>query len=139
MGNEHPKLVEVGRISIHYTQFTDPFVELECSFEWVFQGFVFLKESCIFCQPRLDLIIEEKLGKYGEFFPQKLVAKVNGGIHDTRSVCSDRIGNVPDVDGIEVLVLAIGFHENLVIQVVQVIGHKDVNVSHDFQDIQALF
>ena len=54
-------------------------------------------------------------------------------------MCSDRIGNVPNVDGIEVLVLAIGFHENLVIQVVQVIGHKDVNVAHDFQHIQALF
>ena len=52
---------------------------------------------------------------------------------------SDRIGNVPDVDGIQVLILTIGFDENLVIQVVQVIGYKHVNVAHDFQHIQALF
>ena len=46
--NEHSELVQISRISIHYTQFSDPFVELECPFEGVFQGFVFLKESCIF-------------------------------------------------------------------------------------------
>ena len=43
-----------------------------------------------------------------------------------------------DVDGVEVFVVGRPLHEDLVVEVVQVLGHKDVNVAHDLQDIQTL-
>lgn len=43
-----------------------------------------------------------------------------------------------DVDCVEMLVVAGVLYEDLVVQVVLVLGHKDVNVTHDFQNVQTL-
>ena len=45
---------------------------------------------------------------------------------------------MPDVDGVEVFVVGSPLHKDLVVEVVQVLGHKDVDVAHDLQHIQAL-
>lgn len=43
-----------------------------------------------------------------------------------------------DVDCVEMLVVAGVLYEDLVVQVVLVLGHKNVNVTHDFQNVQTL-
>ena len=60
------------------------------------------------------------------------------GVHDADAVCAYGVGDVPDVDGVEVFVVGCPLHEDLVVEVVQVLGHKDVDVAHDLQHIQAL-
>lgn len=45
---------------------------------------------------------------------------------------------MPDVDGVEVFAVGGPLHEELVVQVVAVMAHKDVDVSHDLQHIQPL-
>lgn len=62
----------------------------------------------------------------------------HSGVHDSRAVSSDRVSNVSDVDGVEMLVVARVLYEDLVIQVVLVLGHEYVDVTHDFQHIQTL-
>lgn len=53
-------------------------------------------------------------------------------------MCTDRVGNVADVDCVKMLVVAGVLYEDLVVQVVLVLRHKDVNVTHDFQNVQTL-
>jgi hypothetical protein len=50
----------------------------------------------------------------------------------------DGIGYVPDVDGVEVFVVAWLFNKYLVVQIVKILGHKDVNIPHYLQNIQTL-
>lgn len=50
----------------------------------------------------------------------------------------DGIGYVPDVDGVEVFVVAWLFHKYLVVKIVEVLGNKDMDIPHYFQNIQAL-
>ena len=68
--------------------------------------------------PRLDLIVKEELRKDAKLLFQKLVTKVDRGVHDTCAMSPYRVGNVPDGDGVEVLVLASGLYKNLMIEVV---------------------
>ena len=72
---------------------------------------------------------------------------------------SDGICQVFDVDGVQVLVVAPFFHKdlkfkinemkqiepinfvmaNLVVEIVQIFAHKEVNVPHDFKYVESLF
>lgn len=59
-------------------------------------------------------------------------------INDAGSVCPDRIGDVLDGDSVEMFVLTGGLHKELLVQVVQVMLHKHVDVAHDLQHIHTL-
>jgi hypothetical protein len=48
------------------------------------------------------------------------------------------IGYVPDVDGVEVFVVAWLFNKDLVVEIIKVLGNKNVDIPHDLQNIQAL-
>lgn len=52
---------------------------------------------------------------------------------------SQTVRDMGDIDCVQVLAVAILFDENLVVQVVQVFCHEDVNVSHDLQNVKSLF
>ena len=60
---------------------------------------VYLDEPC------LDVLIVKKLRKDEEFLAKKLVSEVDSGVHDSRAVCSDGVGNVADVDGVQMFVV----------------------------------
>ena len=49
----------------------------------------------------------------GKLFSQKLVRVVHGRVHHPRAVGSNRVGDVVDVDRVQVLVLAGFLHEDL--------------------------
>lgn len=51
---------------------------------------------------------------------------------------SNRICNVTDVNRVQMLVVTSFFNEDLIVQVIQIFGHKHVDVSHDFENIQSL-
>ena len=42
-----------------------------------------------------------------------LIGEVDGGVHDAGAVGADRVGDVPDADRVEVLVVALRLHEDL--------------------------
>ena len=56
-------------------------------------------------EPCLDVLIVQKLRKDEEFLAQKLVSEVDSGVHDSRAVCSDGVGDVTDVDGVQMFVV----------------------------------
>ena len=56
-------------------------------------------------EPCLDVLIVQKLRKNEEFLAQKLVSEVDSGVHDPRAVCSDGVGDVTDVDGVQMFVV----------------------------------
>ena len=116
----------------------------------------------------LDVLVVEELRENEEFLAQELVGEVHRGVHDTRAVRADRVGDVPDVDRVQVLVVGRPFHKNLqhsdkkrhtkyvsmwtvvrylrnlpfcthlVVEVIQIAGNKHVDITHDFQHVQAL-
>lgn len=51
---------------------------------------------------------------------QKLIDEIHRGAHDAGAMGTDRVGDVPDADGVEVLVVAAVLHECLRVQIVQV-------------------
>jgi len=60
------------------------------------------------------------------------------GVHYSRAVGLNGVGNVADVDGGKELGLGGARHEYLGVEGVAVVGNKDVNVSHDLKNVQAL-
>ena len=96
------------------------------------------EEANVFDQLGLDVFIEEKLGKNLEFLAEKLKGEVDGSVHDADAVGANRVGHVPDVDRVQILVVGRFLHENLIVQVVKVLGDEDVDVAHDFQDVETL-
>jgi hypothetical protein len=72
------------------------------------------------------------------FFILFIFFYTHGGVHDTDAVGAYGVCDVSDVDGVEVLVVGRALHKDLVVEVVQVLGHKHVDVAHDFQNIQTL-
>ena len=100
---------------------------------------VFFEKSRIFSQTGLDLIIKKELGENSKLFSQKLITEINCSIHYSSSVSPDWIGNISNVDRIQMFVLTATLHKNLMIQIVQIIGNKHMNISHNFQNVQALF
>jgi len=112
-------------------------------------------ETDLLDQPRLDVVVVQKLGECAEFFAQELVGHVHGRVHDTRAVRADRVGNVADIDGVEMLkenevtwtfstcmviylVVGVALDKDLVVEVVVVSCDKDVNVAHDFKSVHTL-
>lgn len=61
-----------------------------------------------------------------------------GCIHYSSAMSPDGIGYVTNVDGVEVFVVARLFHKDLVVEIVEVLGNKDMDIPHYFQNIQAL-
>lgn len=51
---------------------------------------------------------------------QELVDKVHRSAHDTGAMSANRIGDVSDADGVEMLVTTAVFYERLCVQVVQI-------------------
>lgn len=51
---------------------------------------------------------------------QKLIDKVHCSAHDTGAMSANRIGDMSDANGIEVLVTTAVFYERLCVQVVQI-------------------
>lgn len=51
------------------------------------------------------MFIVQKLGKDEELLAQKLISKVDSRVHDSRAVCTDRVGNMADVDGVQMFVV----------------------------------
>lgn len=51
---------------------------------------------------------------------------------------ADGVGDVLDGDGVEVLVVAGGLNEELLVKVVEVVAHKHVDVTHYLQHVHAL-
>ena len=51
------------------------------------------------------MFIVQKLRKNEEFLAQKLVSEVDCGVHDPRAVCSDGVGDMTDVDGVQMFVI----------------------------------
>lgn len=93
----------------------------------------------VFDESRLDVVIIKELGKRKETPSKELVCEVDGRVHDTKTVRSDGVGNVTNIDCVQMLIRRRFLDENLVIQIVQVLGHKHMDVSHNFQNIKALF
>lgn len=62
------------------------------------------------------MFIIEELGEDTELLPEELIGEVNGGVDDARSMCSDRVGNVSDADGVEMLAVTGLLYENLSLQ-----------------------
>ena len=85
-----------------------------------------------------DVFVEKEFRKNLELPPQKLKGEVDGGVHDADPVGPDGIGHVANIDRIQVFVVRGFLHKNLVVEVVEVFGHEDVNVPHDFQHVEAL-
>lgn len=53
-------------------------------------------------------------------------------------MCANRVGYVLNGDSTEMFVFADSLHEELLVQVVQVVLHKHMNVAHDLQYIHTL-
>ena len=59
------------------------------------------------------MFIIEKLRKDNKLLPEELVGEVDGGVDDSRSVCSDGVGDMSDTDGVQMLVVTGLFHKHL--------------------------
>ena len=62
------------------------------------------------------MFIVEELWKYEELLPEKLVSEVDSGVHYTWAMCSDGIGNMTNIDGVQVFVVGSSLHENLKVE-----------------------
>ena len=68
-------------------------------FHWYFLFKRYLDETSF------DVFIVQKLGKDEELLAQKLIGKVDSRVHDSRTVGADRVGNMADVDGVQMFVV----------------------------------
>ena len=69
---------------------------------------------------------------------EELRGEVNRRVDDADSVRPDRVGNVANVDRVQVFVVTALLHKYLVVHVVSVASDEYVNVSHDFQHVKSL-
>lgn len=60
-----------------------------------------------------------------QFNAQELIDKVHRSAHDTGAMSANRIGNMSDADGIEMLVTTAVLYERLRVQVVQIPMQND--------------
>ena len=61
----------------------------------------------------LDVLVIHELREDEELLAQELVGEVDGGVHDACAVGADGVGHVPDVDGVEMLVVARPLNKDL--------------------------
>ena len=59
------------------------------------------------------MFVEHELGEDEELLGEELVREVDGCVHDAGAVRADRVGDVADVDRVEVLVVARALHKDL--------------------------
>ena len=64
-------------------------------------------------QPGLDVFIVQELWKCEKFLSEELISEIDSCIHYSTTVCSDGVGNVADVDGVQMLVVWCTLNENL--------------------------
>lgn len=62
------------------------------------------------------MFIVHELREDEELLTKELICEVDGGVHDPCTVGTDGVGNVADVDGVEMLVVAGTFHKDLIVQ-----------------------
>lgn len=60
------------------------------------------------------MFIVHELGEDEKLLGQELISKVDGGVHDARSVRSDRIGDMADVDCVQMLIIAWALNKYLI-------------------------
>ena len=60
------------------------------------------------------MLIVHELGEDKELLGQELVGEVDGGVHYAGAVRTNRVGDVTNVDRVQVLVIARPFNKNLV-------------------------
>ena len=53
-------------------------------------------------------------------------------------MCTYGVCYVPNIDCVEMFIVTGSLHEDLVVQVIEKLGDKDVDIPHDFKHIQAL-
>ena len=59
-------------------------------------------------------------------------------VHYSGAMGADGVGNMADVDGGKKLGLGGPLHKYLIVEIVAVVGDKDVNVPHDLENVQTL-
>ena len=61
----------------------------------------------------LDVFVKHELGEDEELLGEELVREVDGCVHHASAVRANRVGDVADVDRVEVLVVARALHKDL--------------------------
>ena len=59
------------------------------------------------------MFIIEKLREDNKLLPEELVSEVDGGVDDSRAMCSNGVSDMSDTDGVQMLVVAGLFHKHL--------------------------
>ena len=59
------------------------------------------------------MLVKHELREDEELLREELVREVDGRVHDAGAVRADRVGDVPDVDRVQVLVVARTLHKDL--------------------------
>lgn len=141
LADELPELIEKALAAVGHSQLFD--VAIEDVRSVVVVHLLVLVDVVammlhVLGQTRLDALVKNELREGEELLAQELVNVIHRRVDDTRAVSSQRVGDVPDVDGVQVLVLAALLDEDLIVQVVVVAGDEQVNVPHDLQHVQAL-
>jgi len=54
----------------------------------------------------LDVFIKHELREDIELLAEELIGEVDGGVHDAGAVCADGVGDVADVDCVQMFVVA---------------------------------
>ena len=114
--DERSELVEVAVAVRGHAQLADALVELVGALERVLLvglHVVLAEELPVLDEARLDVLVVHELGEDEELLPQELVREVDGGVHDADAVRSDRVGDVPNVDRVQVFVVTRSFHKYL--------------------------
>ena len=93
---------------------------MECAHHLIEFFLVLVEVTDVLDKARLDVIVEEELGEDDKLATEKLEGEIDGGVGDAHAMSTDAVGNVADVDGVEVLVVARLLHKDLVVQVVVV-------------------
>mmetsp|Transcript_45171 Transcript_45171/g.116847 ORF Transcript_45171/g.116847 Transcript_45171/m.116847 type:complete len:352 (-) Transcript_45171:2284-3339(-) len=139
--DENAELIQIGEVAIHNSKLSDIFVELFCPLHRVLViqlfSILFVKAN-VFDQPRLDVIVVKELRENYEFSRQVLIGEVDSCSHNASTVRADRIGNVPNTDRVQEFLIVGLLDKNLIVQIVVVSRHKNVNVTHNFEHVQAL-
>lgn len=59
------------------------------------------------------MFIKKELREYEELLLEELESEVDCSIHDTRTMSTDRVGYMPDVDCVKMLVVTRPLNKNL--------------------------
>ena len=62
---------------------------------------------------RFDVFIKHELWEDVELLAEELVGEVDGRVHDAGAVCADGVGDMADVDRVQMFVVAWALHKDL--------------------------